>query len=74
MPRRSKPKPEPRPERVPVELIGHDGNAFAILGRCRTAAITAGWQPDEIQRFLDEATEGNYDHLLGVVSDWFIVE
>jgi hypothetical protein len=47
-----------------VTLTGQDGNAFAILGRCRAAARDAGLSDDEIAAFMDEATAGDYDHLL----------
>lgn len=56
-----------------VKLIGEDGNAFAILGRCRRAAKKAGWTDDEWQRFQREATSGDYDHLLATVMEWFDV-
>jgi hypothetical protein len=50
-----------------VELIGQDGNAFAILGRCARAARKAGWSDDEIRAFTDDACSGDYDNLLGAV-------
>jgi len=54
-----------------VELVGYDGNAFAILGRCRKAARRAGMTPEEINEFTNEATSGDYDHLLTTVMKWF---
>ena len=45
-----------------VELSGHDGNAFAILGRCRQAAQEAGLSEDEIDAFITESMAGNHDH------------
>lgn len=54
-----------------VELSGHDGNAFAILGRCRQAAQEAGLSEDEIDAFMTEAMAGNYDHLLLTAMCWF---
>ena len=56
-----------------VELSGHDGNAFAILGRCRQAAQEAGLSEDEINAFMTEARAGNYDHLLLTAMRWFEV-
>jgi hypothetical protein len=50
--------------KVRCQLVGEDGNAFAILGRFRKAARAAGWPGDEIQKVLDDAMSGDYDHLL----------
>lgn len=60
-------------ERPEVSLIGQDGNAFAILGRCKRAAKESGWSQEEITAFFDKATAGDYDHLLGVVMEYFDV-
>jgi hypothetical protein len=63
----------PIPERPVLVLIGHDGNAFAILGKARRALLLAG-RGDEWAAFQAEATSGNYDHLLATVMEWFEVE
>jgi hypothetical protein len=62
-----------RPDPVPIELDGQSGNAFAILSLCREAALTAGWSLVQWDRFYWEATSGNHDELLEVVSNWFDV-
>jgi hypothetical protein len=50
-----------------VKLVGKDGNAFAILGAVHAALAKAG-VPKEVQtKFMDEAMDGDYDHLLQVV-------
>ena len=49
---------------IDVQLTGHDGNAFAILGTMQRALRNAGATKDEIQDFLNTATEGDYDNLL----------
>lgn len=54
-----------------VTLTGQDGNAFAILGRCRAAARDAGLSDEEIAAFMDEAMAGDYDHLLQTAMRWF---
>jgi len=46
-----------------VKLVGEDGNAFAILGRVRRALERAGME-EEAKAFTEEATAGDYDHLL----------
>lgn len=59
---------------ITVKLVGEDGNAFAILGRCSRAMKEAGVPKTEIDRFIEEATSGNYDNLLATCTKWFNVE
>jgi hypothetical protein len=59
--------------KVHVRLVGKDGNAFAILGRCQRAAKEAGLSKEEISQFFAEATAGDYDHLLATAIRWFDV-
>lgn len=54
-----------------LELVGEDGNAFAILGKAQRVAKGAGWDKDKIKEFLDEAMSGNYDHLLQICHKYF---
>lgn len=49
---------------VKVQLIGEDGNAFAILGRTMRAMRRAQLSQAEIDEYKTEATSGDYDHLL----------
>ena len=56
-----------------LKLVGLDGNTFAILGRARQAAKKAGWTKDQIDAYTNEATAGDYDHLLAVTCDYFEV-
>jgi hypothetical protein len=57
-------------EKVIIELVGQDGNAFAILGRCSKAMRRAGWDTTEIREFQDKATSGNYSYLLATVLEY----
>lgn len=59
---------------VKVRLVGEDGNAFAILGRCRAAMRKAGYPQAFIDTFVAEATAGNYDDLLATVMRYVMVE
>ena len=61
----------PRYPEITVTLTGQDGNAFAVLGRCREAARDAGLSDEEIATFTDEAIAGDYDHLLQTAMRWF---
>ena len=56
-----------------VRLIGGDGNAFAIIGKVRRALVAAG-QHEEAERFMREATSGDYNRLLATVMDYVEVE
>ncbi len=55
---------------IEVQLTGKDGNAFAILGNVK-AALRRGKVPqEEIDTFLEEATSGDYGHLLVTCMNW----
>lgn len=55
---------------VEVPLLGHDGNAFFILGTVARALKRAGATPEEVSAFHAEATTGDYDHLLRTCMEW----
>ena len=56
-----------------VKILDQDGNAFAILARCQSAARNAAWDERYLEEFLDEATSGDYNHLLQTVMKYFTV-
>lgn len=58
---------------IEVELTGRDGNAFAILGAVRHALRNAGVPRSEQDAFWNEATSGDYDHLLQTAMRWVVV-
>ena len=66
--------PESYPVKPPLSIIGKDGNALAILGEARKAARKAGWTTEEWNQVRDEATSGDYNHLLATLCDNFDVE
>lgn len=47
-----------------------DGNAFAILGKVAAALRSNKVSQQEIDEFFEEATSGDYDHLLRTVMSW----
>ncbi len=53
---------------VNLDLVGVNGNAFAIMGVFSRQARRESWTHDEIDLVLDEAKTGDYDHLLAVIS------
>lgn len=54
-------KPIPRPK---VKLAGHDGNAFAIMGRVSEELRKAGASNETINQYRRESMRGDYDNLL----------
>jgi hypothetical protein len=53
-----------------VQLTGTDGNAFAILGKVQRALRRAAVSDMEIERFIEEATSGDYDKVLATCMEW----
>ena len=58
---------------IQVRLSGTDGNAFAILGKVQKAMKEADVPAAKVKEFMDEATEGDYDHLLQTAMKWVSV-
>lgn len=56
---------------IKVKLIGEDGNAYAIVSRCRQAGRRAGLSNDELSRFVDEAFSSDYDNVIITALRWF---
>jgi hypothetical protein len=65
---------EPKYSHITVQLTDTDANAFAILGACQRAAREAGLPKEEIDAFREEATAGDYNHLLQTAMPWFECE
>ena len=58
---------------IHVQLVGQDGNAFAIIGRCLSAMRQAGLSKEERDEFQNEATSGDYNNRLITCMEWFDV-
>ena len=56
-----------------VKLVGEDGNAFDILGRVRREILKSN-HPELVDPFFNEATAGDYDHLLATCLRYVTVE
>ena len=56
-----------------VKLIGRGGNAFSIMATVREALLKAGLD-DQAEQYIEEATTGDYDHLLRVTMVYVNVE
>ena len=55
---------------IEVDLVGTDGNAFALIGKVWQALKANGGSKQEIDDFSKEATSGNYNHLLQTCMKW----
>ncbi len=58
---------------VEVELVGKDGNAFAIMGAVCKELKRAGYGQEFIKEYQAEAMSGDYDNLLRVTMEYVIV-
>ena len=57
-------------KKVKLNLVGTDGNAFAVMGNFKQQAKKENWTPEEIEAVLDEAMEGDYNHLLATILEY----
>jgi len=53
---------------INFNLIGQDGNAFVLLGGWRRQARREGWSNEDINKVVDNATSGDYNNLISVLS------
>lgn len=58
---------------IEVELVGRDGNAFAIMANVSKALRRANVPQAEIDKYLEESTSGDYDNLLATATRWVSV-
>jgi len=57
---------------VEVQLTGTDGNAFAVIGKVRSALRHEATR-SELEDFTNEATSGDYDNVLQTCMKWVSV-
>jgi len=55
---------------IKVVLVGHDGNAYSIMGRVSNALRKAHVPKKEIDKYLEESTSGDYNNLISTVTKW----
>jgi len=63
-------EPGPKFPNVHVQLVGRDGNAFAILGAVKREMRKARLSQFDIGCFENEVKSGDYDHLLQTCIAW----
>jgi len=56
-----------------VQLTGIDGNAFSIIGLVRRSILRSN-HPELAAAFMQEVTQGDYDHLLQTCMRYVSVE
>lgn len=58
---------------VRARLSGPEGNAFVVLGLCKSASrkATPRLTDEQWVEFRDQATSGDYDHLLAICMKFF---
>ena len=56
-----------------LDIIGQDGNAFAIMGAAGRVLKTADLYEEYWSDYYAEATAGDYDHLLRTTMKYFEV-
>jgi len=55
---------------IEVQLTGSDGNAFAVIGKVCRELKRGGASAEEVSAFTEEATAGDYDHVLMTCMKW----
>ena len=58
---------------IVVQLVGEDGNAFAIMGKV-TKALKRNGHADLVDAFRKEAMSGDYAHLLQTAAEYVVIE
>lgn len=53
----------------PYDLVGVDGNAYAVMGYVSRAMLRSGFTTKECDEYLADAQSDDYDHLLTVSVD-----
>jgi len=52
------------PKKVKLNLVGIDGNAYALMGAFMKQARREKWTPEEISQVIDKCKSGDYSHLV----------
>lgn len=67
---------EQRPQRPKMELLGQDGNIFAILGLGRASALLkrAGMKDQADEMFQRVTASGSYEQALNIISEYVETE
>ncbi len=58
---------------IEVQLSERDGNAFMVMGAVSKALRRAHVPKEEIDKYLEESTSGDYNNLLATATRWVTV-
>lgn len=64
---------KPKYPHIKAQLTGKDGNAFAVLSTVQRALREGGVDKHELDEFWNQATSGDYNHLLSTCMEWVTV-
>ena len=56
-------------KKIKLELVGLDGNAFALMGAFSRQARREGWTKEEIETVMAKCRSGDYGNLLCTLMD-----
>ena len=62
------------PEKPKMELIGHDGNIFSIMGRASRLLKQAGMREEANEMWNRVTSSGSYDEALHIISEYVETE
>ena len=52
---------------IDLQLVGLNGNAYALMGAFQKKARQEGWSKEEIDTVLEQAKLGDYDQLVATL-------
>lgn len=55
---------------INVSLIGRDGNSFSVLSTVTREMRKHGIPKETIDEYVEQATAGDYNHLLSTTNEW----
>lgn len=64
----------PKYPEIVVQLLGEDGNAFAIMGAVKKALRRSGVSAEEIDQYSEESMSGDYNNLLLTAARWVTID
>lgn len=57
---------------VNYKMVGQDGNAFNLMGGFARQARRDGWDKADVDKVIEEAMSGDYDHLLATLGAYCV--
>lgn len=55
---------------IEVQLVGNDGNSFAIMGRVNQALRRGGVSKEERDEYMTDSMSGDYNNVLATAMAW----